>query len=204
MSRLAEALAAAAHDLDDLGATWALVGGLAVSTWCDPRLTRDIDVAVSVTSDKDAERLVRDLQERGYEPIELIEQEATARLATARLVRHERPAILIDVLFASSGIEAEIVSAALTTEVFAGVHVPVASRAHLIAMKLLARDDRQRPQDHDDLIALLRDAGDADLSETRRAVALITERGFNRHRDLRRSLDELLQSHRSSGSTEGN
>lgn len=39
MSRLSEALAVAAHDLDDLGAAWALVGGLAVSTWCDPRLT---------------------------------------------------------------------------------------------------------------------------------------------------------------------
>jgi tRNA nucleotidyltransferase (CCA-adding enzyme) len=142
VSRLAEALAAAAQDLHELGATWALVGGLAVSTWCDPRLTRDIDIAVSVPSDKDAERLVRDLQQRGYEKLELIEQEATARLATARLVRRDLPAILIDVLFASSGIEAEIVSAARTTEVFPGVHVPVASRAHLMAMKLLARDDR--------------------------------------------------------------
>ena len=193
MSRLAEALAAAAHDLDELNATWALIGGLAVSTWCDPRLTRDIDVAVSVTSDPDAERLVRDLQQRGYETIELIEQEATARLATVRLVRNAVPAILIDVLFASSGIEAEIVRQAVMTEVFAGVHVRVASRAHLIALKVLARDDRQRPQDYDDLVALLRDATDADLSEARHALALITERGFNRHRDLLRSLDEVLR-----------
>ena len=202
MSRLAEALVAAAHDLDDLGATWALVGGLAVSTWCDPRLTRDIDIAVSVASDNDAERLVRDLQQRGYETRELIEQEATGRLATARLVRREPPAILIDLLFASSGIEGEIAGAALMTEAFPGVHVPVASRAHLMATKLLARDDRHRPQDHDDLMALLRDAGEADLSETRRAVDLITERGFNRHRDLRRSLDELLQTN--SGPTDRN
>jgi hypothetical protein len=42
-------------------------------------------------------------------------------------------------------------------------------------------------------VALLQDAGEADLSETRRAVALITERGFNRNRDLHRSLDELLR-----------
>lgn len=164
-----------------------------MSTWCDPRLTRDIDIAVSVASDNDAERLVRDLQQRGYETRELIEQEATGRLATARLVRREPPAILIDLLFASSGIEGEIAGAALMTEAFPGVHVPVASRAHLMATKLLARDDRHRPQDHDDLVALLRDAGESDLSETRRAVDLITERGFNRHRDLRRSLDELLQ-----------
>jgi tRNA nucleotidyltransferase (CCA-adding enzyme) len=78
VSHLAEALAAT-HDLDDLGVAWALVGGLAVSTWCDPRLTRDIDVAVSVNSDKDAERVIRDLQQRGYETIELVGQEATRR-----------------------------------------------------------------------------------------------------------------------------
>jgi hypothetical protein len=195
VNRLSEALAVAAQDLDELGASWALVGGLAVSTWCDPRLTRDIDVAVSVSSDQDAERLVRDLQHRGYETIELIEQEATARLATVRLVRHAVPSILIDVLFASSGIEPEIVGAALTTEVFAGVHVRVASRAHLIALKILARDDRQRPQDYDDLVALLQDATDVDLSEARLAVALIAERGFNRNRDLMQSLDELLRDH---------
>jgi len=193
MSRLSEALPVAAHDLDDLGAHWALVGGLAVSTWCDPRLTRDIDVAVSVGGDQDAERLVRDLQARGYESIELVEQEATKRLATARLVRREGHAILIDVLFASSGIEREIVGAARTTEVFPGVHVPVASRGHLIALKLLARDDRLRPQDYDDLLALLRNANDADLSEARGAVALIAERGFQRGRDLQGSLDDLLR-----------
>lgn len=201
MSHLAEALAAAAHDLDDLGVAWALVGGLAVSTWCDPRLTRDIDVAVSVSSDEDAERVVRGLQGRGYETIEIIEQEATPRLATARLVRNALPAILIDVLFASSGIEEEIVRAALTIEVFPGLSVPVASRAHLLALKLLARDDRQRPQDHDDLVALLRDATGDDLLETRRATALITARGFNRQRDLPRALDELL---RAGTSTDGN
>ena len=192
MSRLSEALAVAAQDLDELGASWALVGGLAVSTWCDPRLTRDIDVAVSVSSDQDAERLVRNLHQRGYETIELVEQEATARLATARLVRHAVPSILIDVLFASSGIETEIVQEALRTEVFAGVHVRVASRAHLIALKILARDDRQRPQDYDDLVALLKDATDADLSAARRALVLIAERGFNRKRDLLHSFDEIL------------
>lgn len=194
MSRLSEALAIAAQDLGDLGAAWALVGGLAVSTWCDPRLTRDIDVAVSVDHDKDAERLVRDLQQRGYETVELIEQEAASRLATARLIRREGHAILIDILFASSGIEPEIVQAAQTTEVFPGVQVPVASRAHLIALKLLARDDRHRPQDYDDLMALLRDADDEDVSEARRAVALITARGFHRQRDLQTSLDAVLRS----------
>lgn len=196
MSRLADALAIAAHDLNELGAKWALVGGLAVSTWCDPRLTRDIDVAVSVDDDGAAERVVRDLQQRGYELVELVEQEATERLATARLVRRDAQPILIDVLFASSGIEREVVEGASTTEVFPGIHMPVASRAHLIALKLLARDDRERPQDYDDLCALLRDASDADLTEARRSIVLIAQRGFHRKRDLEGSLNELLRRER--------
>ena len=44
-----------------------------------------------------------------------------------------------------------------------------------------------------DLDALLRDATEADLSETRRAVALITMRGFNRQRELSHAMDELLR-----------
>jgi hypothetical protein len=40
----------------------AVVGGLAVSTWAEPRLTRDADLAVSVVDDTDAELLVGALQ----------------------------------------------------------------------------------------------------------------------------------------------
>ena len=43
----------------------------------------------------------------------------------------------------------------------------VATRAHLIALKVLARDDRNRPQDWDDLRALLRDATDEEVRRAR-------------------------------------
>jgi hypothetical protein len=39
MSRLEDALAQAARDLDALGARWAVIGGLAVSARAEPRLT---------------------------------------------------------------------------------------------------------------------------------------------------------------------
>jgi hypothetical protein len=42
-------------DLRELGARWALVGGLAVSARAEPRTTRDIDVAIVVGSDSEAE-----------------------------------------------------------------------------------------------------------------------------------------------------
>jgi len=70
--------------------------------------------------------------------------------------------------------------------------VAVATRAHLIALKLLARDDRHRPQDWDDLRSLLVDASPSDLETVRSALALIASRGYARGRDLPRQIDELL------------
>jgi len=64
------------------------------------------------------------------------------------------------------------------------VTVRVATRAHLIAMKVLARDDRHRPQDFDDLRALLANASEDELHAVRQALALIESRGFNRERSL--------------------
>lgn len=102
--------------------------------------------------------------------------------------------VVIDLLFASSGIEPEITASASTVEVFEGLRVPVASRPHLIAMKVLARDDRSRPQDYDDLLSLIRNAQPGDIETARRALDLIAERGFARARDLRGALDAILPS----------
>jgi hypothetical protein len=61
-----------------------------------------------------------------------------------------------DLLFASSGIEPEIVAAAEELLVLPDLTQSVATVGHLLAMKLLARDDRHRPADADDLAALRR------------------------------------------------
>ncbi|MBI2494468.1 MAG: nucleotidyl transferase AbiEii/AbiGii toxin family protein, partial [Candidatus Rokubacteria bacterium] len=155
LSRLEAALRRAARDLDDLGRRWALVGALAVSARAEPRFTRDIDLVVAVSSDDDAERLVRDLQARGYLVQAIVEQEATRRLATARLTPpdEDETSVVLDALFASSGIESEIASESETLEVLPDLQIPVATTGHLIALKILARDDRTRPQDRVDLVA---------------------------------------------------
>ena len=70
----------------------------------------------------------------------LLEQENTGRIATVRLTRDSERSVYIDLLFASSGIEPEIVAAAEELAVLQDVTVRVASRVHLIAMKVLARD----------------------------------------------------------------
>ena len=194
LSRLESTLRRAARDLNDLGRRWALVGGLAVSARAQPRFTRDIDLVVLVASDPDAERLVHDLQARGYRVQAIVEQEAAARLATARLLptEEDETGIVIDALFASSGIEREIVSAAETLEVLPGLRIPVATIGHLIALKVLARDDRARPMDHADLVGLIGAAAPADIDQARTAIALIERRGFQRDKDLRAELEQLL------------
>lgn len=191
-TRLHRALARLSSDLAEHRGGFALVGGVAVSVRAEPRLTRDLDVAVAVADDTEAEGLVRTLVAGGYEVSSVLDQDKTGRFAAARLLLpHEgRGGVVADLLFASSGIEPEIVAAAESLAVFPGLVLPVATVAHLVALKLLARDDRDRPQDADDLRALRQVATSEDLRRAREAARLIVERGFGRGRDLVGAFDE--------------
>ena len=185
--------------LTDADVSFALVGGLAVSARTEPRFTRDADIVVSVRSDTEAEALIRRLRLSGYRIEALVEQEAVGRLATVRLRRSsESTDPVTDLLFASSGIEPEIVSTSEDMELMPGLRIRVADTAHLIALKVLARDDVNRPQDIGDLRALLRGATSSDLARARDALRLIAERGYHRGRDLELELDKLLSEQRPS------
>ena len=109
LTDLEAALRQLVADLNSIEASYALVGGLAVSIRAEPRLTRDADVAVSVKDDAQAEAVIRQLIVRGYRPGATIEHETTRRLAAIRLTHDDRPATVVDLLFASSGVEPEIV-----------------------------------------------------------------------------------------------
>ena len=191
-SAASNALVLILTDLEHLHAQWAIVGGLAVSARAEPRTTRDVDVVVAVSTDADAENLVRSLHSSGYRVRAVVEHEAAGRLATARLSHSERAALLVDLLFASSGIEREVVDHADRLEILPGLTANVATIGHLLALKVLARDDRTRPQDWDDIRALLAEASDDDIGEARTALALIEARGYARGRPLRQQLEEIL------------
>jgi hypothetical protein len=169
-----------------------------VSVRTEPRLTRDADLAVVVTDDRDAEALVRHLQEGGWRVVTAIEQEAAGRLATVRLALagDDVAGAVVDLLFASSGIEPEIVAAADTIAAVPGFSVPVARLGHLVALKVLARDDRTRPHDRVDLAALLRRAHPPALAEAREALTLVVRRGYHRSRDLLAALDATVDEFR--------
>lgn len=180
-----------AADLHRHRAPFALVGGFAVSVRAEPRFTQDVDLAVAVADDADAERVVRTFLEQGYDLLATVEHETAGRLATARLTLPGSDQIA-DLLFASSGIEPEIVAAADVIDVLPGLALPVAATGHLIAVKLLARDDESRPQDAADLRALSGIAVPDDIRLAREAIAQITQRGYDRGRDLANALDELV------------
>jgi hypothetical protein len=179
------------EDLKELGVGHALIGGLAVSARTEPRFTRDADLAVAVVDDAAAESLLYQLKPRGYDIQTVVEQDAVGRLATARLTL-QAPGPVIDLLFASSGIEPEVVAAAERLDLLEAVTLPVSRTGHLIALKVLSRHDVERPQDVGDLRALLRTATPPDLELARRAVELIMVRGYHRGRDLVSELTALL------------
>jgi hypothetical protein len=82
-----------------------------------------------------------------------LEQTTQQRLSTIRL-RHRGRGPLVDLLFAASSIEVEVVQASEPIELMYGLVANVAQVGHLIAMKLVSRDDKVRPQDRGDLAAL--------------------------------------------------
>jgi hypothetical protein len=184
-----DALAHAAGELRRQGKKFALVGGLAVSVRGEVRSTRDVDLAVAVANDAEAEALVASLAGSGYRVFALLEQEARGRIATVRLT--SPLGVLVDLMIASCGIEPEIVASATSTE-FKGIGaIPVARAEDLLAMKVLsAREGRAR--DWDDARGLLKENPKLDLALVRARLSLITTRGFARKENLSAKLEKLL------------
>jgi hypothetical protein len=101
--------------------------------------------------------------------------------------------ISIDLLFASSGVEDELVASSERLEIAEGLWLPVAGVGYLIALKLLSVDE-DRATDRADLRALAGVATQEDWADSARAVGLIEERGFNWGRDLVAALRALRPS----------
>jgi predicted nucleotidyltransferase len=181
------ALRTSVADLNAAGVRWALVGGLAVSARTIPRFTKDLDFAIAVASDSEAEEVVHTLRSHGYHPVGVLEQDYVERLSGVRMARNGSD-VLVDLLFASSGIENEVVASADHLEVLPRLTVPVATTPHLIALKVLAG----RSQDLTDLGYLIPSASSAELDAAREAVKLIQARGFSRGQDVAADLQTLI------------
>lgn len=195
ISRILAVLQETADVLRELNQRWAVIGGIAVSVRTQPRFTQDVDLAIAVTDDAGAESLVHLLGQRGYQVLAALEHNFAGRLATVRLFpKKEAPdGVVVDLLFASSGIENEIVAAAEGIEIVPGLFVPVARTEHLIAMKVLALAPHRR-HDASDLVYLLNNISPSELARAREAITLIETRGFSRGKSLNAVLDEVIAS----------
>ncbi len=181
--------------LDEEGRKWAFVGALAISARAGLRASRDVEIAISVSDDQDARGLVFDLQAGGFQVAGAIAKDAAGRTAAVRLRsvgETHRKGIVVDLLFASSGVEDEIASAAERIPVLPGLVVPVALPAHLIALNVLSRGDVKHPREAEDLRSLLARASAGDLALARDLLRLVIRRGSDRGKDLERELDRAV------------
>jgi len=192
-SSLAARLSAVADDLDAMGRSWALVGALALGVHARPRATLDADIALVVDDDKDADDFAKALQARGYVVVEAGVHPALGHVTSARAVSPVLAGgrLVVDFLFDTTGIEKEIVASAQRLAVTRDLTVPVATRGHLIAMKILSEGE-ERLQDRVDLRQLLRRATPADLDQARIALRLIRKREHHGGKDLLGALEAAL------------
>jgi hypothetical protein len=156
---------------------------VAVSIRAEPRTTRDLDVAVAVSGDREAERIALSLKSRGYRdfPGQPWVERDDGRLQTVRLLAPgDESGLVVDLLFASSGVEPEIVGASELLTIFPGVALPIVKTGHLIALKVLAG----RPKDLEDIRLLLERASPLELRRARETLELIERRGFHRGKNL--------------------
>lgn len=185
-------------DLRALELNWALVGGFAVAVHGEPRTTRDVDIVLALAGEAEAEDAVLGLRLRGYRdhPEGAVLEQPDGRLATVRLVSpvEGESGIVVDLLFASSGLEPEIVATAKALELMPRIMVPVVGAGYLLAMKVLAG----RPKDVEDIRGILEHIEPGELQLAREALDVITERGFHRGKNLQEELAQFLASMRPS------
>lgn len=160
-----------------------------MGAWVPSRFTKDVDVAVLADSDATAERVLQTFLRRGWHLDIILEQTVLDRLATARLV--DPDGTRVDLLFASTGIECDVVEASVRVEVEGHGTLPVARPGHLVAMKLLSVSER-RYKDAQDLVELLSILDEDELARAREAIARMDALGTSRGKDLAADLDRRL------------
>ncbi|MFT3745693.1 MAG: nucleotidyl transferase AbiEii/AbiGii toxin family protein [Pyrinomonadaceae bacterium] len=183
--------------LNKMGVKFAVVGGIAVSFRSAVRTTNDLDLAVLVNNDAEAESIVQSLMDLGYRPKIQLESDVTGRMSTVRMISAGEREVFVDLLFASSGIEQEVVQAADPIEIFPGIILSVATRPALIALKVLSANPETRRKDIDDLQNLIEASKPDEIAAARGLVNLITERGYNRTKDLQKDLDSYIEQFKS-------
>jgi hypothetical protein len=162
--RLEDALAALASALDESGAPWMVIGGIAVIAHGVRRFTTDIDAAV-LGNAVDVERLLEVLARHEIVP-RIPDAAAFARANLVLLLRHAPTGVDLDVSQTWSSFEQEALSASKKAR-FGRVRVPMSAPDDLVVFKAIAG----RPKDIEDAEALLVLHPQIDVTRARHRVA---------------------------------
>ena len=183
-SPLAEVLADLGRAFTALGVRWYLFGAQAAILYGAARLSADVDVTVALGERRVAD-LVAAIDAAGFEA-RVPAPAAFAETSRVLPVVHRATRMPADVILAGPGLEERFLAQA-ETRAIGDVMVPVASPPDLVVMKVLAG----RPQDLEDVIAVLRAQGDSLDAGRARATLGELERALDR-RDLVGTLDRAL------------
>lgn len=147
---------------------YALIGGLALQKWGNPRFTLDVDVTVLVDAGQE-EPLIRELAKAFRPRID----DAVALALKRRILLLQLPdGANIDVSLALPGYEAEAISRAVEVELERGRPIRVCSAEDLIIHKAVAG----RPQDLIDLQTVIeREGRKLDLAYIRKWLRVLAE-----------------------------
>lgn len=175
--RLAEALHAALDALDEAGADYAVLGGIAVNLYGLPRLTMDIDIVTRV-SRVGWPRLLDGLDRRGFRYArpggpQRDQREALEDLARDSMTQMWHGGFRLDLLQASDPLHMEAL-ARKDKVTFLSRTVPVLRPEHLLLTKWIAG----RPKDLLDVDSILASQGKSlDLSIVRAWLPAIERSG---------------------------
>jgi len=149
---LLESVASLQHILEAAGLESMVIGGLAVSVWGEPRVTRDADVKVLLQRES-AQQLLdaisKDYTPLHPDPLNSLRQQAILFVRDAAGTR-------LDLLLGETAFDEMAIGRARLVKAPGDVSVRVCSPEDLLIYKLIAT----RPRDHEDARGIVRRQGD--------------------------------------------
>ncbi len=152
MENLFRSIQALQKRLSDAGIPSIVIGGVAVAAWGDPRVTRDVDLKVSLGREE-AHRLLAVL---APDYISLLPDPQDALRKQAMVFVQDAAGTRLDLLLADTPYDALAIQRGSDIELQPGIAVRVCSPEDLIIYKLIAT----RLRDHEDAQGIVRRQGD--------------------------------------------